>query len=428
MNKHISQTSVKKAKQPTSGYYIVFDDKIEGFGLRVTAAGAKSFVLNYRVSGRKRRYTIGRWPQWTADAARDEVITNLWPAIHKGGDPQHGKEIERGEPMMKELADDYIEQWAIPHKKPSSVKQDRRMLNTRVLPALGKLRVKAVTTRDIEKLHNSLRRTPYEANRVKSLLSKIFSCAIKWKMRDENPCKGIKRFDEPKHEFWLSVEQFQRLERALNEYEPQWAADAIRLLALTGCREGEGLTATWPQFDLQRGTWTKPSHATKEKKTEIIPLNGNALTLLSRMAKQRDPDIEWLFPSDAKRKKIAAIAEAAALDGGKRAHTTLRNAWRIVCRNAGLATQYYVKGKRGKMLKRWKPTIRINDLRHSFASHLVSRGAPLYQVGALMGHTQAATTQRYAHIANSALRDVANVFDNVFGNNVVEIKAKKKTA
>src|ERR1700687_4973907 len=402
VNKHLTKDSVEALKPPASGYYIVFDKKLAGFGVRVTATGAKSFVYNYRVRGRKRRYTIGKLgPQWTVAAARDEVITELCPAIRKGRDLQHEKEIERGEPTMKELADDYIEQWAIPHKKPSSVKQDRRMLNTRVLPELGKLRIKAVSGCDIEKLHNSLLETPYEANRVKSLLSKMFSCAIKWKMCDENPCKGIKRFDEPKYEFWLNVEEFEKLELALNEYEPQWAADAIRLLALTGCREGEGLNATWPQFDLKRGTWTKPSHATKEKKTEIIPLNENALALLRRMAKQRDPNVEWLFPAD----------------GGKRAHTTLRNAWRIVCRNAGLATR--VQGKRGKM--RWKPTIRINILRHSFASHLVSRGAPLYQVGALMGHTQASTTQRYAHIADTACRDVTNVFGEVFGNNVLEM-------
>jgi integrase len=401
VNQHITQKAVEALDPPASGYYIAFDNKLAGFGVRVTAAGVKSFVYDYRVGGRKRRYTIGRFgkAQWSVTAARNKV-EELGPDIRsKGADPAGEKKARLAEPTMKELCDEYIEQWAIPHKKPSSVKQDRRMIETRVLPALGKYRVSAVGTRDIEKLHNSLKKTPYEANRVKSLLSKMFSLAMKWKMRADNPCKGIPRFPEPKHEFWLSAEQFQRLELALNEYEPLWAADAIRLLALTGCREGEGLNATWPQFNLTRGTWTKPSHVTKEKKTEIIPLNENALALLRRMAKQRDPDIEWLFPAD----------------GGKRPHTTLRNAWRIVCRNAGLATQ--VQGRRGM---RWKPTIRINDLRHSFASHLVSGGESLYEVGKLMGHTQASTTQRYAHVADTALRAVANKF-TVFGN-VVEMK------
>jgi integrase len=420
VNTHITKNAVEELEPPASGYYIAFDDKLAGFGVRVTAAGVKSFVYDYRVGGRKRRYTIGRFgkAQWSVAAARGKV-EEIGPDIRsKGADPAGEKKARLAAPTMKELCDEYIEQWAIPHKRASSIKQDRRMINTRVLPAIGKMKVSAVGRREVEKLHNSLRKYPtkieiasgvkfrtgvYEANRVKSLLSKMLSLAVEWEMRTDNPCKGIPRFPEPKHEFWLSVDEFQRLELALNEYEPPWAADAIRLLALTGCREGEGLNATWPQFDLQRGTWTKPSHATKEKKTEIIPLGKNALALLSRMAKQRDPKVEWLFPAD----------------GGERAHTTLRNAWRMVCRKAGLATRH---DKQGNTLKRWKPTIRINDLRHSFASHLVSRGASLYEVGKLMGHTQASTTARYAHVADAALRAVANEF-TVFGN-VVEMPTK----
>ena len=83
MNTHISETTVKAAKPPASGYVILFDDKDEGFGVRVTAAGAKSFILNYRVGREKRRMTIGKWPQWTADAARNEVKKKLLPRINE---------------------------------------------------------------------------------------------------------------------------------------------------------------------------------------------------------------------------------------------------------------------------------------------------------------------------------------------------------
>jgi integrase len=405
MRHEITQKFVGSLAAPEGSARIFFDAELRGFGIRITPNGVKTFVLDYKGKRGERRCRIGQWPEMSTEQARTEA-GKMKTRVRDGKDPLDEEratlEEEKAEPTMKELCEDYMEQWAIPHKKPSSQKQDRRMIDTRVLPTLGELKISAVIKRDIKKLHNSLRATPYEANRVKSLLSKMFSLAIEDRLRTDNPCKGIKRFDEPKHEFWLSVEQFQRMELALNEYEQLWAADAIRLLALTGCREGEGLNATWPQFNLTRGTWTKPSHATKEKKTEIIPLNENALALLRRMAKQRDPKVEWLFPAD----------------GGERAHTTLRNAWRMVCRNAGLAKPYHKQGKRG-MLKRWKPTIRINDLRHSFASHLVSSGQSLYEVGKLMGHTQASTTQRYAHIADTALRAVTNKF-SVFGN-VVEM-------
>jgi integrase len=216
-------------------------------------------------------------------------------------------------------------------------------------------------------------------------------------MRADNPCKGIKRFPEEKHEGWLTGEQLQRLELALDQYPVAGAADALRLLVLTGSREGEVLNATWDQFDLGRGIWTKPSHATKENKTEHVPLSDATLIVLRRMAKQREPAIKWLFPGQS----------------GEDARSTLRNAWRIVCKNAGMATEHRWRGKRGGMLMRWKPTIRINDLRHSFASHLVQRGASLYQVGKLMGHTQPNTTQRYAHCADAPLRSIANDFAEV---------------
>jgi len=95
VNTHIAQGTVGKAKPPASGYYTFYDDKIAGFGIRVTAAGAKSFVYNYRVGGSRRRFTIGPWPEWSADAARDGVLDKLCPAIHGGADPAHDKKALR---------------------------------------------------------------------------------------------------------------------------------------------------------------------------------------------------------------------------------------------------------------------------------------------------------------------------------------------
>jgi integrase len=384
----IAQRSVAALGPDTERDRVYYDDRAAGFGVRVTKAGVKSFILNYRCGGRERRLTIGRWPEWSAEAARDKAKA-LRVDIDNGIDPQAEKDAEREAPTMKELADDYIEQHAIPHKKPSSVKQDRRMIQTHVIPALGDKLVSAVGKRDIEKLHTSLRATPYEANRVRSLLSKMFALAVGWEFCEKNPCKGIKKFDEPKHDFWLSEEQLHKLELALNEYPDQNAADAIRLLIRTGSREGEVLNADWSQFDLGRETWTKPSHATKEKKTENIPLSEPALEILRRMEKSKTS--RYLFPRS---------------DDPARPRPSVRDCCRVSCVKAGLATP--VHGKR-----RWKPTVRINDLRHTFASHLVSRNWSLQLVGKLLGHTQAATTQRYAHVADAALRNVTNDFSKV---------------
>lgn len=400
MNTHITQRSVAAAKPPASGYIILFDDKIAGFGVRVTAAGAKSFVLNYRVAGEKRRYTIGSWPKWTADAARDEASNVLLPAINKkGADPVRDKKALRDEPKLADLATEYLEQHAEAKKREKSVYEDKRMLNHIILPKLGNLRVSAVRKRHVQSLHNSLKKTPYQANRILALLSKMFTFAMDGEMRADNPAKGVERFHEDKREAWLTVDQLHALSDALDSYDEQDAADALRLLIVTGARPDEVLGAEWSMFDLQRGTWNKPSHHVKEKKTEHTPLNPAALMILQRMAQHKVG--LYLFPGR---------------EPGT-ARTTLRNAWRQVCKAAGLSTEYHVIGKRGKPLPRWKPNVRVYDLRHTFASHLVSRGWSLPLVGKLLGQVRPETTNRYAHIADGAQREVANDY-----NNVIEMK------
>jgi integrase len=387
MGFHVSQRSVKALRPPAKGSHsrVWYDDELRGFGVRVSEAGVKAFVLNYSVAGRERRCTIGRWPEWSADAARAEA-GRLRVDIDNGADPLREQQIARGEPLVSDFAADYIKEYALPHKRDRSVYYDRRMLDRIILPKLGRHRVSAVDRRDIESLHTSLKKTPYQANRVLALLSKMFACAMDWKMRADNPARGVKRFHEDKREAWLSAEQLQALSDALDAYTEQDAADAIRMLIVTGARPDEVIGAEWPMFDLARGIWNKPSHHVKQKKDEHFPLNEAALLVLRRMWEHRTGS--YLFPGR---------------DPG-RARTTLRNAWRQVCRAAGLASEYHVMGRCGKPLPRWRPNVRLYDLRHTFASHLVSRNWSLPLVGKLLGHTQGATTERYAHIADVALR------------------------
>jgi integrase len=219
----------------------------------------------------------------------------------------------------------------------------------------------------------------------------MFSLAIEWKWRDDNPARGIPRYQEDKRETWLSEVQLRRLETALRGYQDQEAADAIRLLIVTGARAGEVLQAEWSQFDLDRGVWTKPSHHTKQKKIEHVPLNRAALSILSDLAERSDSG--HLFPGRR----------------GPGPRVTLRRPWIQVLKAAGLTTEKRVRGKRRELI-RHVPTVRIHDLRHTFASHLVSSGESLHKVGRLLGHTSPATTARYAHIDDAALRDTSNKF------------------
>ena len=386
---NITDRFVKGLKPPKSGYKIHGDDVNRGFGVRVNCNGSRSFCLAYTTAdGRERRFKIGDWPAMSADDARNEALT-LREEIRKGGDPVRDRQAALHGETISDLAAEYMK---VAGKKlrPGSLRTYRGILANVIEPKLGKLKVKAISTRDIELLHGSMRSTPFHANRALALLSVMFNFAVASKLSDSNPVKGVKRYYEPKRETWLSLEQLQSLESALAAYPDQVVADAIRLLVVTGSREMEVLSATWDQFDLKRGVWTKPSHHTKQKKTEHVPLNRAAMSILSTL-KRSGP---YLFPGADDHHRV-----------------TMRKPWMQVLRAAGLAQSTLVPSKRKGMMKTmWKANVRINDLRHSFASHLVSSGASLYLVGKLLGHTQPSTTQRYAHASDQALRDVTNQF------------------
>ena len=385
----LTQKAVRSLVPPATGNRVFYDDEIPGFGARITSNGVVSFVLEYRINGRHRRYTVGRLSDLTVLAARERAI-QLRGKIIDGIDPLQQRLDAQSEPTMDDLAKDYLERYAKPHKRATSLRNDRQMLENTILPKIGSIRVRAVSRRDIESLHHGLKTTPYRANRVLALLSKMFSLAMEWGWRSDNAVKGVPRYHEDKRETWLTGEQVEDLLAALDGYPDQSAADAIRLLIVTGAREGEVLGATWDQFDLKRGIWTKPSHHTKQKKIEHTPLSDAALQLLHRMHASRTS--LPLFP------------------GQKGARVTIRRPWGQVCKAARLARSEQVPGKRKKFLTVWKPTVRIHDLRHTFASHLVSSGESLHIVGKLLGHTQPQTTARYAHLADTAVRDAANRF------------------
>ena len=397
---NITEKTVKALKAPDSGNQIYYDREVRGLGVRITSNGAVSFILNYSLGGRERRYTIARYPEKSAIWARAEAL-RLRSKVHDGIDPLEERQKTYSEPTVHDLAHDYLERHARPHKRRGSVRNDEQMLNNIVLPKLGDLRVSRVGRRDVEKLHASLKATPYHANRVLSLLSKMFSLCHEWGWRADTPTKGIPRFHEDKRELWLTTEQLENLKRALAEYPDQNAADALRLLILTGAREGEVLSAEWEQFDLKRGVWTKPSHHTKQKKIEHVPLSRVALDVLTRMEKAKTGP--YLFPG--------------RLHNGHR--VTLRRCWVQVLKAAGLATEERIQGKR-RVLVRYRPRVRIHDLRHTYASHLVSAGQSLHIVGKLLGHTQPQTTHRYAHLADGALRDATNQFSGIFESRQAE--------
>lgn len=415
MKRRITEQTIKKMKAPEEGYRIEWDSEIRGFGAYITAGGVVRFILNYRIFGHARRYTIGQYPEWTSTAARNEALflkkkirgnkdENVAPV-----DPLEERHKDRAEPTLGDLATEYLASDAESKKRLSTRRNNKHMVESIIRPKLGAHRLKAIGRRDVEKLHSSLNRqdgdrkpTPYQANRVLGLLSAMFNYAIAEKKLKENPAKGIKKFHEVQRERFLTIEEMQKLREAIEGYSDESARDAMLLLMLTGSREGEVLKATWEEFDLVRGIWTKPSHHTKQKKLEHIPLSPPAIKLLQRMR-----------PENATGPLFLGREKKDEKETKKDARTTLRRPWVQVCKAAGLVEATTVKGKR-RMKTRYRPTLRVHDLRHNFASHLASSGVTLQVVGKLLGHTMAQTTMRYSHLQDEALRAATNSFGRTY--------------
>jgi integrase len=396
---------------PPKGVRFVYDTHTKSppsFGIYITPSGVRSYFMNYKTrSGIQRTQTIGRAPSWSVVQARDKAA-EIRREVDNGGDPKGADHAYREAPTMDQLADRYITEHAEPKKRPSSVYEDKGMIEKWVRPELGPLKVADVRRRDIQALHQKITQSgaPSRANGAVALLSKMFSLSIRWELRADNPCQGIERNPEVKRHRFLSREELSGLIEALANHPNQAMANIIRFLLLTGARRGEVLNATWDQFDLKAGTWTKPAHTTKQKALHHVPLNAPALRLLTQIRAEAEGGVDRATELELQAgQERVWYRRDALLHAAARARLLARSAhvfpgrwdkdqplnnpagfWAEICESAGLRD------------------CRMHDLRHSYASFLASAGVPLYTIGALLGHTQPSTTARYSHLLIAPLQ------------------------
>jgi integrase len=359
---------IAKLTPPEKGHRIHYVNGVPGLGLRITAKDVRSWVFNYRVKGTltERRYTIGRYPQpWPFSLAKDEAKV-LRREVDQGGDPMGEIHDEREAPTVRDMAERYIEEF-MPKKRESTQTEEKRRIRRLILPKIGNRKVREITLADMDKIHRNMAAHPYGANRTLSVCSVMFAKSIKWGWRETNPCKGVERYPEPARERYLSQKEIAGLSEVLAAYPNQVVANAVRFLLLTGARRGEVLKMKWADVDLETGVWVKPANTTKSKKPHRVPLSAAAMEVLASMERTND----FVFPG---RKTDRSLCD-------------LKNVWEKIRQDAGLKD------------------VRLHDLRHSYASILASSGLSLPIIGRLLGHTQPATTARYAHLFDEPLRE-----------------------
>ena len=354
---------------------VLWDSELKGFGVRVQRGDAKSYVLHYRVGAGRgaslRKLTIGRHGSpWTAELARAEA-KRLLGLVAQGKDPAGAKAAAKAAPTVSELAARFLADHAEAKRKASTAREYRRLLEHVVSPAIGKRKVADVTRRDIERLHQARRDTPTEANRALACLSTMFNIAERWGMRPDgsNPCRHVEKYPQRPRERFLSAEELARLGDALADHDGSpYALAAVKLLVFTGARLGEVLGLRWEWIDFERGEARLPDSKTGAKTLHLPP---PALAVLAGLPRL-----------DGNPHVIAGAKESAAL-------VNLEKPWRAICAAAGL------------------DDVRLHDLRHAFASVAASSGMGLPIIGKMLGHSQPATTARYAHLASDPVRAAA---------------------
>lgn len=376
---HLADAAVRRLAAPARGHKIYWDDTVAGYGCRVTAAGARSYVFSYRVkgSGQQRLVTIGAASSWSASAARDKAKA-LRRLVDDGGDPRGDEEEQREAAtvadLIKRVETDYL-----PRKRPSTTRSYRGMIKKHIGPHFGQFtKVADVKFADVDKLHAKVTATgsTYVANRCVALCSKMFSLAIKWEMRTDNPCKGVERNAEFKRKRYMSADELKRIIAALAETADKQFVNIVSLLMLTGARKGEVLSMSREQLDLKQGIWTKPGATTKQKTDHVVPLSDEAIAVLKSIKVKTG----FMFPD------------------GEGHLPDIEKPWKSLCKRAEIEN------------------LRIHDLRHSFASHLASLGMGLPLIGSLLGHTTPATTARYSHLFDDVQRAAVKKIGKIIGN------------
>jgi integrase len=287
------------------------------------------------------------------------------------------------------LAERFFTEYLPGKKRPprsSTVSYYDLLFRRHILPALGKKRVDAVTTADVERLHTAMRATPYIANRTLSLLQHAFDQAERWEWRPQhtNPALHIEHYPEARRgarkEVMLTSAQMAKLLESIDREEAEGgnglACAALRVAFWTGWRIGEVLALEWSNLDLARGTARLVR--TKTAAAEYRQLPHEAIAVLKRLPKVTG--CPFVFPGQ---------------DLGGHL-TTVRKPWAHIRWRAGL-----------DMLD-GLGAFRIHDLRHNVVSWDVSRGVPLEIAGKNVGHRSRRSTEVYAHFAPDALKRAAD--------------------
>ena len=380
--------------------YFEWDEDLPGYGLRVFPSGKKSYMLQYRHSGRTRRIAIGLHGKFTPETARMRAIQLLGEIAH-GGNPSADRKKLHKDITVRDLCDLYLID-GCQNKKPSTLATDKGRIERHIKPLLGPLKVASVTNADIirfaKDVSNGKTATTIKtkargvarvtggkgtAARTLGLLGGIFNFATKQELIAINPVRGVERAKDRKLARFLKVHEVQELGKVLRLASDSpinpYAVAAIKLLLLTGCRRSEILSLRWTEIDWSNSCLRLPDSKTGAK---VVAIGTAVIEVLKGIEKLSGN--QFVLPAMR----------------GNGHYTGLQKDWDTIRTLAGIKD------------------VRLHDLRRTFGSTAAIQGKSLFTIGQLLGHVDQKTTAIYTHLTETVIRDAAESTSEELGVNL----------
>jgi len=407
-----------KAEKPREGQTKSRDIREKsgnGFGMTIFSSGEKSFIYIYHFQGRRRRMTLGKYPQCSLADAR-KLHREALKVLESGKDPALEKRKERitarDASTVNGLIDEYMEKWAIPNKR--SCEADERCLNKDVRPYWGKLKAADITRRDVVLLLDRIkdRGSPIAANRTFSCIRRMFNFGVERDLLTATPCVAVKavapenRRDRVLTEnelkiLWLALEQDTNQDNPLHViHMSEQTKLVLKLQLVLAQRKGEVIGAEWSDIDLNSSWWTIPSAKAKNNNAHRVPLPHLAMVLLTEI-KNLSGKSRFLFPAKHKDTHIT-----------------------------GSSIDHAVRRSMFDDVEAWTP----HDLRRSASSLMTSIGIPRLVVSKILNHSESGSVtaiydrHSYDNEKRHALESWAQKLkDIVYGEEVESNVIKLKT-
>ena len=339
----------------------VRDAELKGYGVRIMPSGTKRYFIHSQHRGHRVWKIVGDAAVMTETDARARARSML-AALRDDRDIDADMSGDAPfETVAEEVFVRYGRRW-----KPRTLAVNRRYLHCQILPFFAGRPIVEIDREEVQRWFRSLHAVPAAANRSAPVLSIIMQQAEAWGLRPEggNPCKGIRRYRQKRSERFLSPEEYRRLGMALDRHEARqpFRVAALRLLLLTGCRKSEIIGLEWRFY--RDGRLYLADSKTGPRTVWLCAAAREILDGLPRSSR-------FVFP----------------IAGRRAPWLWLDRFWGDVRAETGLED------------------VRLHDTRHSYASMALSSGETIRTVGRLLGHDNAATTLKYAHLSDTTVRE-----------------------